>query len=110
MANKILLNFSSGMNTRTSPLIIKDSESELVLNYNLDKLGALTRRNGYSRYLTQPVADKSIIGLYQFNNTSGNSNLAVQLMVLDSASTTRKTYYNNAGTWTEAQSLTVSSS
>lgn len=46
------------MNVKTSPLIIKDSEAELILNYNLDKIGALTKRAG-----TFPYASKLTGGL-----------------------------------------------
>lgn len=103
MANKLQLNFSGGMNTKTSPLIIKDSEAEFILNYHLDKLGALTKRLGYTTYLTQPVAGKTINGLYQFNDQSAGT--SEQLMVANNSGDTNGViYYNNAGTWTAAKS------
>lgn len=102
MANKLQLNFAGGMNTKTSPLIIKDSEAEFILNYHLDKLGALTKRNGFSVYLTQPVAGVIVNGLYQFNDQSAG--VSEQLMVANNAGGTNGViYYNNAGTWTAAK-------
>ena len=103
MANKLLLNFSGGMNTKASPLILKDNQAELILNYNLDKLGGLTKRNGYATYLSQPVAGMTINGLYQFNDQSAGTQ--EQLMVANVAGNANGIiYYNAAGTWTAAKS------
>lgn len=80
MANKTNLNLSGGQNSNTSSLILKDSECELLLNYSLDKLGSLTKRTGYEKYLdayTHPDgADNTnvgIAGIYQHNNMSDGS-------------------------------------
>jgi len=109
MANKLLLNFSGGVNTKASPLILRDNEAELILNYNLDKLGALTKRCGYATYLTQPVAAMTINGLYQFNDMSTGTQ--EQLMVANAAGgATGIIYYNNAGTWTSAKAGETASS
>lgn len=88
------------MNTKTSSLIIKDSESELILNYNLDKVGSLTRRNGYVRYANQPVADKSIDAMYNYNIPSGAN---YHIMVVPNSGSTQKVIYytlNQGATWT----------
>ena len=96
---KLLMNFSGGMNSHTSPLIIKDTECELIVNYNLDKLGALTRRNGYVTFASQPVSGKTISGL--FGGFGANNRGNYQFMTVNnSGNTNRVTYYNNAGTWT----------
>jgi hypothetical protein len=83
MANKLFFNFSGGMNRKTSPLIIKDEECELLVNFHLDKVGALTKRKGYTQFASQPAAGKTINGLYQYKGVI---------------------YYNNSGTWTAAKS------
>lgn len=80
MANKLNLNLSGGQNSNTSSLIVKDSECELLLNYSLDKLGCLTKRNGYEKYLsvyeeTDGLDNDNvgIVGMYQHNNMSDGS-------------------------------------
>lgn len=97
--NKLVMNLSGGMNSHTSPLIIKDEECEFILNYNLDTIGALTRRNGYITFATQPVANKTISGL--FGGLSVNNRGTFQYMTVNkSDDSNRVTYYNVAGTWT----------
>lgn len=99
MANKLQLNLSGGMNIHTSPLIIKDTEAELILNYKLTKLGCLTRRQGFSTFLNQPVSGKTIQGL--LGGTNPNNLATFNYMgILNAGNTNRVTYYNNAGTWT----------
>jgi hypothetical protein len=36
MQNKTITNLSGGVNAKTNPLILKDSECEKIINYNLD--------------------------------------------------------------------------
>jgi hypothetical protein len=103
MSNKLILNLAGGMNRKASALITKDEECELLVNYHLDTVGALTKRKGYTTYASQPVAGKTVNGLFQFNDMSGDS--YEQLMVADNAGGTNGViYYNNAGTWTAAKS------
>lgn len=103
MSNKLILNLVGGMNRKTSALITKDEECELLVNYNLDKVGALTKRKGYTTYASQPVAGKTVNGLFQFNDMSGGTH--EQLMVANNAGDTNGViYYNNSGTWTAAKS------
>lgn len=98
--NKLISNLSGGQNNRVSPLIIKDSECELVLNYNLDTVGMLTKRNGYDTYGSQPVAGKQVVGLFQYTNIATTAE-TTQIMVANSAADANTViYYNNAGTWT----------
>ena len=107
MANRLISNFSGGMNNKVSPLIIKDTESELVLNYNLDTVGALTKRNGYDVYGSQPVAGKRVVGLFQYTNTSTSAE-TTQIMVANAAADANTiVYYNNAATWTTSLSDTA---
>lgn len=102
MANKLQLNFSGGMNTNTSPLIIKDNEAELIINYKLDKLGQLTRRGALSLGLGDvPVNARDVNGLYQFTKANGTLH---QLMVANNAGNTNGViYYISGGLWTVAK-------
>ena len=84
MAIKFIQNLSGGQNAKTSPIILKDTQSELILNYNLDKLGGLTRRNGYDVFASQPIDDKRILGLYQYTNIATPAETA-QVMAIDNA-------------------------
>jgi len=103
MAKKLIFNLSGGMNRKTSPLIIRDEECELLVNYNLDKVGALTKRKGYTQFASQPVAGKTINGLAQYSKQS--SGLEEQIMVANNAGDTNGViYYNASGTWTAAKS------
>lgn len=95
------------MNTKVSPLLLKDTEVELALNFSLDTTGALTKRNGYDVYASQPVAGKTIVGLYQFTHT-GTPAETTQMMVANSAADANTViYYNNAGTWTLSKADTA---
>lgn len=106
MANKINLNLSGGMNAKTSPLIIKDNECELALNYTLNKLGGLEKRAGYSQYSNQPQVGKRVLGLYEFR--AGTTYKApvgtkVQLMAIENTDANAKKIYSttSGANWTE---------
>lgn len=100
--NKGFFNLSGGINGKTSPLIIKDTECELVLNYSLDTIGSLTKRLGYAQYASQPVANKTCNGLYQFVDTSSTKDTQLYSANV-SGDATATIYYNNAGTWTNSK-------
>lgn len=72
---------SGGQNSKTSPLFIADNECELVQNYHMDNLGSLTKRNGIANLLGQAVNNKSITGMYYFNDKLGTdySNILVSV-------------------------------
>ena len=107
MTQLLKSNFSGGMNAKVSPLLLKDTQVELALNYNLDTTGALTKRNGYDVYASQPVASKTIVGLYQFTHT-GTPAESTQMMVANSAADANTViYYNNGGTWTLSKADTA---
>src|SRR3990167_9194618 len=103
MASKLLQNFSGGMNVKSSPLIAQDSQCELINNYHLDEVGALTKRKGYTVYATQPVAAKRVHGLTQYTNTSSSAESTQVMVVNNSGDTNAVIYYNNAGTWTTSK-------
>lgn len=104
MSNHLITNFSGGMNSKVSPLLIKDTECELVVNYNLDKVGALTKRNGYDVFASQPVAAMRVNGLFQYTNTNTPAE-TTQVMVANVAGNANGIiYYNSSGTWTASKS------
>lgn len=72
MANKLQLNFSGGMNSHVSSLLMRDNECEICLNYHLDKVGTATKRAGTLRFGNQPVASVDINGLYSFVDSSAS--------------------------------------
>lgn len=69
--SKNYYDLSGGMNAKTSPLYIKDNECEVIVNYTLDTLGSLSKRNGISYLIGQIVDTKSINGLYFFKDSQG---------------------------------------
>src|SRR3990167_4704059 len=99
MAQKTISNLSGGMNEKASSLIIRDTECQRILNYNLDTVGALTKRNGYDVFATQPVAAKRVHGLFQYTNTATPAETTQVMVVNNSGNTQAVIYYNNAGTW-----------
>lgn len=100
MANKSVIGVGhDGMNSKVAPLLLKESECELILNYNIDTIGHLTKRNGYDTYGDQPQSGKTILGLFMFNDTSGSEDNAV--MVANNAGDTQAVIYEDvSGTWT----------
>lgn len=97
--NKLILNLVGGMNIKVGPLIAKDDECELALNYILDKVGTLQKRGGYESFGGQPVPGNPILGLYNFFDSSANVN--IPLMVVNNGGNSASViYYLNAGSWT----------
>lgn len=103
MANLFVENLAGGMNLKTNPIILKDIETELIINYNLDTVGSLTKRNGYDVFASQPADSKRVIGLFQYTNISVSAE-TTQVMVANNAADTQAViYYNNSGTWTSSK-------
>lgn len=107
--NKFLANFSGGMNPGTSPLLIKDNEAELIVNYHLDTIGALKKRGGYTqRPPNQILSGKTVNGMYSFYDASGNS--VIHLAVANNAGDTQGVIYSSAGAgWTARLSTDTAS-
>src|SRR3990167_6704641 len=103
MAQKTISNLSGGMNEKASSLIIRDTECQRILNYNLDTVGALTKRNGYDVFATQPVAAKRVHGLFQYTNTATPAENTQVMVVNNSGDTQSVIYYNNSSTWTSSK-------
>lgn len=103
MANKLITNFTGGMNIKTNPVILQDSEMELIINRNLDKVGSLTKRKGYDVFASQPVDNKRMHGLFQYINISIPAE-TTQVIVGNNAGNTQSViYYNNSGTWASSK-------
>ena len=103
MANRNLTNFSGGINDKASKLLLKDTECEAIINYNLDSVGNLTKRNGYDVFASQPVAAKRILGLYQYTNTSVPAETTQVMVINNSGDTQSVIYYNNSSTWSTSK-------
>lgn len=99
MANRLFLNFMGGMNVKTSPLIIKDNECELALNYTLNKFGGLEKRRGYTQFADQPQVGRPVLGLYEFRQGANflSPGTKVQIMVVKDSSGDKKIYTSNNG-------------
>lgn len=83
---------------RVSPLLMRDSEAELILNYHLDNVGALTKRNGMSEFGAAVGGSGRIRGLFQFNDSSAGTN--IKLAVRDNTGGTNGVIaYYSGGTW-----------
>ena len=103
MANLLVSNLSGGMNAKASPLILRDSECELILNYKLDTVGSLTKRNGFSVFADQATDNMTCNGLYQYTKTSAAAK-TTQLMVNNATGGATSTiFYNNGGVWTNSK-------
>lgn len=98
-SNKLVLNLVGGMNVKVGPLIAKDDECELALNYVLDTIGCLQKRGGSDAFGGQPVPNKSILGLFNFYDTSSNVNIPV-MAINNAGASASVIYYLNSGTWT----------
>lgn len=98
MANKDIFNLSGGINQRTTPLVLKDSECEMAINYHFDKLGGITKRKGYTQVADQIAAGKSVRGL--FYDEESNKYVAVVFASGDSNSVHYVTDVSGS-TWTQ---------
>lgn len=98
MAIKPYLDLSGGMNFDTTPFFMKDSECELVQNYNLDNLGSLTKRKGIFYLIGQITDTMSILNMFFFKDSQGtdNSNVLVGLNASGGATQEIKKISSNA--------------
>lgn len=64
MANSLQMNLAGGINRKVTPLILADEECELLINYHLDQVGAITKRKGVTQEGDQPVANSEVRGLF----------------------------------------------
>jgi len=62
--NTLQLDFSGGMNTVNTPMTLRDNESELILNYRLNRYGGLQKRFGMTDAgAEQEVGDYPILAI-----------------------------------------------
>lgn len=65
---------AGGMNRKTSSFLMQDSECELIINCQLDKVGLLTKRLGYTQF--GPIADATnVFGIAPYYQSSGTDML-----------------------------------
>jgi len=96
--------FSGGMQTATSWLLRKSNEVALAINARFNnKLGALTRRRGYSSASNVLQANKSSLGLHEAKFSTGSKIYAATNNSGDTA-TQLKTLNTGTGAWS-AQSM-----
>ena len=100
--NHLIQNLSGGINVKVSPLILRDTECELVLNYHLDTVGSLTKRNGFAVYADQAIASKTINGMFQYTKIS-DATKNTQLVVCNADASNSTIYYNNSDVWTASK-------
>ncbi len=105
MAKLDIFDFSSGQNSKSSPLFLGNNECELIQNYHLDNLGSLTKRNGIAYLIGQLVDTKSILGMYYFADQQGTdySNILVASDVSAGTSSTISKVASNA--WANSKTL-----
>ena len=105
MANQKFFNLSGGVNSKMSPLIIQDTECEQILNYNLDTVGALTKRRGYNTPLTHTnlASGKEIRGLFYYTNTATSAETTSVVVANNSADTQSVIFYLSTLTWTNSK-------
>ena len=96
MAKLDFYDMSGGMNNKPAPLFIADKDCELVQNYHMDNLGSLTKRNGILYLIGQTVNNKSITGMFLFDDKLGTD----YSNILISVDTVIKKVASNA--WTDS--------
>lgn len=78
---KSYLDLSGGANVAASPLFMKDSECEIIQNYNLDTVGCLKKRPGIMYLIGQIVDNMSILNMFFFKNSNGTDYTNVLLAI-----------------------------
>lgn len=104
MAEAKIDNFdmSGGMNSKTSPLFIKNSECELVQNYHMDNLGSLTKRNGVAYLIGQVrtgAGTRNIRGMFFFKDSQGTDYTNVLVAIDDAAGTNSDIFDIASNAW-----------
>lgn len=106
MEQNLQLNLSGGMNRRVTPLVTRDEECELAVNYVFDKVGGISKRKGYDLFKEATDADKPILGLVFFNEL--NSSLDNYIWVANNSGDTQAVIYEDGGVTVQAGSVTKS--
>lgn len=91
MADITNFDFSGGMNLYNGPLQLPENTSEWLINYELNRAGALRKRKGYTQNGSQYVSGKSIISM-------GTSHINDWVATKVSAGTS-VTIYNGSAVW-----------
>jgi len=70
-----LFNFSGGLNTRDSAVLIRNSESPDMQNIILDETGPLQIRPGTAKFLDSPLNEGPLTSLYEYVDSNGGVHL-----------------------------------
>ena len=72
-AEEPIIDFSGGLNTWQSPLLLEPKESPSLENVLLDERSAITRRKGYSKFNATALGDGStrVDSVYQLEQSAG---------------------------------------
>lgn len=68
MENQQYFNFSGGMNSQASAMLLDENECELAVNIELNEIGALTKRPGYVTF-DVPAADSEVRSIWSYEGT-----------------------------------------
>lgn len=83
MAKQFPIVYFKGIQTKTSDLLMAEDELKEVLNVDLSKYGIIQKRAGYSQRGDVIASDKEVLGLFQYYNTGGDSQLVVGMNSTD---------------------------
>jgi len=92
---------SGGMNTEVVDALLPDNTSRLILNMDLDLIGALRVRKGTTAIGNQLVDGKVVTSLFYFKDSAGGANSQQIAGINNAGDTNALLKYNNAGTWTD---------
>jgi len=96
---KDIYDLSGGQNNQVTPLLLRENQCEIVQNYKMDKVGSLTKRNGITYLLTQIVNNKSVLGMYYFNDKIGTDRSNVLVVIDDATSTNSDIFAIETNAW-----------
>ncbi len=95
-SSKLQLDLSGGMNVYSTPLVIKDNEAELIVNYELTRAGGIQKRKGYTTVGNQIVSNNAILAIAEGTNSNYR-----RIAAIDAADDATSTLYRLVGsTWT----------
>lgn len=100
-----IYDLSGGQNNQVSPLFIRNNESEIIQNYQMDNVGSLTRRLGTSTRLISAVETaKPVLAMYLFRDREGTnfSNILVGIDKADGSQGLLKTI-STGDIWAESK-------
>ena len=74
---KQIRDLSGGLNNKFSPLLIEDTELQVMENFHLDQKGTLQQRLGFAKHYAATFATGPVRGLYNYRKDDGTSRLVI---------------------------------